>query len=125
MEGIISIYTLLPLEGRNQAATALNRCCTEIHDMLDVDAILRHLIQHSMLTPPQIEQLQSKDVSATRAVKIDYLLRWIPQKGSKALPKFIKCLRLSDEGTAGAHCQLADILEKRSQSTKPGEYCLY
>ena len=77
-----------------------------------MDTVFPYLVQEDLLTQDEQEKLCS--ISSTMSSdkkKITYLVNALPQKGSTALPRFLKCLECTASGTA--HNELADFIRSK------------
>ena len=97
----------------SQQERILSKHTVRIHEVLNVTAVLPHLIQHQLLTREERQSLRLD--TRTEPWKIAYLLDTLPRKGKHALKEFIACLEGSAEGTG--HKELAEDLERALHST--------
>ena len=100
----------------SQQERILSKHAVQIHEVLNVTAVLPHLIQHQLLTREERESLMLD--TRTEPWKIAYLLDTLPRKGKHALKKFIACLEGSAEGTG--HKELAEDLKRTLHTCTTG-----
>ena len=95
----------LPTRRREQERL-LRACNSRFHDLLNLEVLYPHLVQESLLTRYEMERLQSLGSTLPDdAAKIDHLLTILPRKGKKSLKRFVRCLLITQNGTA--HDELA------------------
>ena len=101
----------------SQQQRILSKQALHFHKVLNVTAVLPHLIQHQLLTSEERESLMLD--TRTESWKITYLLNTLPRKGKHALKEFIACLEGSAEGTGHKElaAELAEDLKKTLHST--------
>ena len=101
---------------------ALRQCRTDIAELLDVGAVLPHLIVKQMLTVDNKYFLSC--ASNSQQEKAEYLVYILPRKCNGWFARFLDCLQQSVEGTAHADLaqrlkvQLDDIKELNSSRQK-------
>ena len=101
---------------------ALRRCCSDIVELLDVGAVLPHLVAKQMLTVENRFFLSC--ASNSQQEKAKYLVYILPRKCNGWFVRFLDCLHQSVEGTAHADLaqrlkvQLDDLKEQNSSRQK-------
>lgn len=78
----------------------LDACSSDIHDKLDVDAILPMLRSYNLLSNQQTQLLKC---NSDRDEKIDKLLMWLSRKGPSTLPKLVTCFESFPEMSSHKH----------------------
>ena len=84
---------------------ALRSCRSDIAELLDISAVLPHLIAKQMLTVENKDFLTG--TSKSQQEKAEYLVYILPRKCNGWFDRFLDCLELSVEGTAHA-----DLVQK-------------
>ena len=79
-----------------------------IRCLLNVHEITPHLNQQGLLTSSEKEKLRNG--LHTEDQKIDFIIEWIPRKGSDALGRFL--ISLEDSGDGTAHGELVGLLKR-------------
>lgn len=101
---------------------ALRSCRSDVVELLDVGAVLPHLIAKQMLTVENKFFLTCE--SNTQQEKAEYLVYILPRKCYGWFVRFLDCLHQSVEGTAHADLaqrlkvQLDDLQELNSSKQK-------
>lgn len=85
----------------------LRSCCSAVVQLLDIGAVLPHLIANHMLTVENRIFLTCR--SKSQQEKAEYLVYILPRKCQGWFVRFLDCLNLSTEGTA--HADLAQKLK--------------
>ena len=105
----ISIVIMEELEKQ-----ALRSCCSALVQLLDISAVLPHLIAKQMLTVENRCFLTCE--SKSQQEKAEYLVYILPRKCKGWFVRFLNCLQLSTEGTA--HADLAQKLKVQLDDLK-------
>ena len=86
---------------------ALRSCCSALVQLLDINAVLPHLVAKQVLTVENRYFLTCE--SKSQQEKAEYLVYILPRKCKGWFVTFLDCLQLSTKGTA--HADLAQKLK--------------
>lgn len=85
-----------------------------------METVFPHLVQENLLTQGEKDKLCSlSSAYLSDEAKITYLVeKVLPKKGKTSLPRFLKCLECTADGTG--HIELAEFIKGKVSELKEG-----